>query len=404
MGISAAASLITFPTCFFGGQAITSALITMSTKVTENVAKAVATTVGGLVGGGVHSGAYVLQCEVDGRPIEPLGLVLSGVGGIFEGSSAGYLGAKLVATKFNRYKGIKTLKFSQDNTNVEVFKVDDEFEEALGRIDAGTEFFPERKLGANFPPTESQQEWLKTTLKRRPSVSTVSTGGTVKVGRESIWSVDDAVERAVGDLAEELAADSKWVRISKYDTKAQNVLFRNEGKELLFLEHAGPQRYGAFPADRADAFAHMVRKIKIPGDQTPSTVTLIGCDVPQQFAWDLQTNLTRLFNKTVKVHTLPFAEEGTLLSRNPVLKTWNYYKKVVDPKQFQEKFLDNDFWDLTVRRPIDIDKPYLSPEMSLIDSDFEKLFENTNFYMKMNHTFTAKELPNLTIPVSLIDF
>ena len=122
VGLTAAASLITFPTCFFGGQAITGVLMQMSAKVSQNVAKAVATTVGGLVGGGVHSGSYVLQCEVDGKPIEPLGLVLSGVGGIFEGTSAAYLGAKLVVTKFNPNKGIKTMKLSQDNHNVEVFK------------------------------------------------------------------------------------------------------------------------------------------------------------------------------------------------------------------------------------------------------------------------------------------
>ena len=123
MGITAAASLITFPACFFGGQAITGALMTISTKVTENVAKCVATTVGLLVGSGVQSGAYVLQCEVNGRPIEPLSLVLSGVNGIFEGTSAAYLGAKLIVTKFNRFKGIKTTKFSQNNTNVEVYKL-----------------------------------------------------------------------------------------------------------------------------------------------------------------------------------------------------------------------------------------------------------------------------------------
>ena len=98
MGITAAASLITFPTTFFGGQAVAGVLMQMSAKVSANVAKAVATTVGGLVGSGVHSGAYVLQCSVDGRPIEPLGVVLSGVGGFFEGTSAAYLGAKLVAT------------------------------------------------------------------------------------------------------------------------------------------------------------------------------------------------------------------------------------------------------------------------------------------------------------------
>merc|ERR1711971_394821 len=72
VGITAAASLITFPTTFFGGQAVAGVLMQMSAKVSANVAKAVATTVGGLVGSGVHSGAYVLQCSVDGRPIEPL--------------------------------------------------------------------------------------------------------------------------------------------------------------------------------------------------------------------------------------------------------------------------------------------------------------------------------------------
>ena len=63
-------------------------------------------------------GVYVLQqCEVDGRPVEPLCLVLSSIGGFFEGTSAAYLGAKIVPAKLNGYKTIKTIKFSQDNSN-----------------------------------------------------------------------------------------------------------------------------------------------------------------------------------------------------------------------------------------------------------------------------------------------
>ena len=42
VGLTAAASLITFPTCFVGGQAVTGVLMQMSAKVSQNVAKAVA--------------------------------------------------------------------------------------------------------------------------------------------------------------------------------------------------------------------------------------------------------------------------------------------------------------------------------------------------------------------------
>ena len=351
------------------------------------MAKAVASTVGGLVGGGVHSGSYVLQCEVDGRPIEPLGLVLSGVGGIFEGTSAAYLGANLVVTKFNQYnKGIKTMKHSQDNHNVEVFKLPDETLEG-----PGPEFFPRRKVTI----TENQHEFLKKSIDRR---SSVKTGGTVDISRKSVWSVDGTVEKGVEALADALKVDPKWVRISSKSTKAQNVLFRSEGKELLFLEHAGPQSYGAFLANQGQDFADMVKKLKIPGGQKPSTVTLLGCDVPQDFALDLRIALSKEFDQMVVVKTLPFAENGTLLQINPT-KTWNYWKKV-DPSKFRDQ--GKEIWNTMLRTPIDKNKPFLDPKMSLIDFDanFDKLKENTNFWVKMFNTFTSEELPDLAVPVT----
>ena len=381
VGLTAAASLITFPTCFFGGQAITGVLMQMSAKVSQNVAKAVATTVGGLVGGGVHSGSYVLQCEVDGKPIEPLGLVLSGVGGIFEGTSAAYLGAKLVVTKFNPNKGIKTMKLSQDNHNVEVFKLSDETLEG-----PGPEFFPRRKVTI----TESQHEFLRR--------SSIRTGGTVDITRKSVWAFDNTVEKGVKALAEALDVDPKWVRISSKSLKAQNVLFRSEAKELLFLEHAGPQGYGAFLANQGQDFADMVKKLKIPGGQTPKTVTLLGCDVPQDFALDLQIALSKEFDHRVVVKTLPFADEGTLLQINPS-KTWNYWKKV-DPTKYRDQ--GSEIWDTILRTPKDKNKPFLDPKMPLIDFDdnFDKLQENTNFWVKMFNTFTSQELPDHAVPVN----
>ena len=69
-------------------------------KVSAKVAKAVASVAGGLAGSGIHSGSYVLQVKIQGKPIEPLGLVLSGIGGFFEGVGAAYLGAKLSQTKY----------------------------------------------------------------------------------------------------------------------------------------------------------------------------------------------------------------------------------------------------------------------------------------------------------------
>jgi len=411
VGITAAASLITFPTCFLGGQAITGVLMTMSAKVSENVAKAVATTVGGVVGSGVHSGAYVLQCEVNGKPIEPVGVVLSGVGGFFEGTSAAYLGAKLVKTNFNSYEGIPITKFSHDNTHVEVWKLPDDSMEAaaLKEIEAGT---------INFPEGNAITEMKASNLKRFKelfgcgikSKGSAATGDTVSVYRQSTWTiagridVDDAVE-SVEVLGRALKEDPKWVRISSQSRKAQNVLFRNKGKDLLFLEHAGPSGYGAFNADEAADFARMVKGLKIPGGGAPSTVTLLGCDVPQDFALQLQDELFREFDRVVvRVKTLPFADEGTILARNLEINTWDYWKRIPDIDEFERVFPN--FEDRLYRTPIDPQKPYLSDEVimksafSMTEAEAEILKANTNFYAKMFNTMTSVDLPNHAVFVS----
>jgi len=412
VGITAAASLITFPTCFFGGQAIAGALMTISTKVTANVAKAVATTVGGLVGSGVHSGAYVIHCEVDGRPIEPLGLVLSGVGGFFEGTSAAYLGAKLVATKFNPNKGIKTSKFSQDKINVEVYKLPDESMEAaaLKEIEAGTLVFPE-----NTALTEMKASDLKRfkDLFGIKSKGSAATGDTVSVYRKSTWTIQRTIKVAdemegVEALARGLELNPKWVRISSQSRKAQNVLFRNEGRDLLFLEHANRDGFGAFLTNEADAFARMIHKLKLPGG-APSTVTLLGCDVPQEFALDLQNALFRRFGGNVTVKTLPFGDTGTLLELN-LDNTWNFWKKISDIDQFERAHPD--VTPAMYKKAIDPSKPYLSDEIQLkalitrginsgglSEAESKILKANTDFYAKMFHTTTSAELINHTVPV-----
>merc|ERR1711971_1338061 len=412
VGITAAASLITFPTTFFGGQAVAGVLMQMSAKVSANVAKAVATTVGGLVGSGVHSGAYVLQCSVDGRPIEPLGVVLSGVGGLFEGTSAAYLGAKLVVTKFNPYKGVKTMKFGQDNSNVEVWKLPDDSMEAaaLKEIEAGTIDFPE-----GYAITEMKADNLKRFKELFgcgiKSEGSAATGDTVSAYRKSTWNifsgeiyVDDAIE-SVEVLGRALEVDPKWVRISSQSRKAQNVLFRNQGKDLLFLEHAGPSGYGAFNADEAADFARMVKGLKIPGGGAPSTVTLLGCDVPQDFALQLQDELFREFDRVVvRVKTLPFADEGTILARNLEINTWDYWKRIPDIDEFERVFPN--FEDRLYRTPIDPQKPYLSDEVimksafSMTEAEAEILKANTNFYAKMFNTMTSVDLPNHAVFVS----
>ena len=403
MGITAAASLITFPTCFFGGQAIAGALMTMSTKVSENVAKAVATTVGGVVGSGVHSGAYVLQCEVDGKPIEPLGVVLNGVGGFFEGTSAAYLGAKLVATKFNNYKGIKTTKFSQDNTNVEVYKVHDEFEEALRRIDEGTEFFPENKPFSS----SSSSEKLENVFGSPRSTGTAST---VSLSRESTWVFDGEVQIGVETLAEALAEKAKWVRVSSQSKKVQNVLSRDGGRELLFLEHAGPGSYGAFKANEAEGFANMVTKLlkrDLELGKRPDTLTLLGCDVPREFALDLQSKLSKEFDHKVVVKTLPYADEGTrLLRRGPIKDaTWLYRKKIRNLEEFEKM---NPTLKGIIRRPKNPKKPYLTDDMKFDrkvynmggkGNDMKERMDNTNFYINMFTTKTDK-LPDFAEPVT----
>ena len=97
--MAAAASLVTFPVCLVGGQAIAGVLI-QGAKLSTSAAKAVATVVGGMAGSGINQGFYVLHCEIEGTEPQTLGLVLSGVGGFLEGSTAAYLGAKLISQKF----------------------------------------------------------------------------------------------------------------------------------------------------------------------------------------------------------------------------------------------------------------------------------------------------------------
>ena len=92
---------MTFPVCFLGGQAVAGALLHSSLEISEKAARAVASVVGGLAGSGVHTGFHVVQCEIEGRGLETFGLLLAGVGGFFEGSSAAYLAAKLVVKKIN---------------------------------------------------------------------------------------------------------------------------------------------------------------------------------------------------------------------------------------------------------------------------------------------------------------
>ena len=411
MGITAAASLITFPTCFFGGQAIAGALMTMSIKVSENVAKAVATTVGGLVGSGVHSGAYVLQCEVDGRPIEPLGVVLSGFGGFFEGSSASYLGAKLVAAKFNPYKRVKTMKFSQDNHDVEVYKIPDGTAEAaaLKELDAGPQLFPGRT-----PFAERSREWLTSFFGQRRN--SVATGESVSVGRNSVWSFDDDLERGVDELARALAKEEKalsplktnWVRIMSTSNRAQKVLYRNGGKELLFLEHAEPSGFGAFDVNQYEAFARMITKLRLPPGVKPETITLLGCDVPQEFALNLQTTLSRQLQQKVTVKTLPFAEEGSRLAhRWATDNMWEHWQRIDDIQAFRKKH--GSFYDYRLRTtPIDPTKPYLKSVISssdesgvdvLVDSlRGAEMKENTDFWYTLFKTHT-EDLPNHAIPV-----
>jgi len=396
VGITAAASLITLPTCFFGGQAITGVLMTMSAKVTENVAKAVATTVGGIVGSGVHSGAYVLQCEVNGKPIEPLGVVLSGVGGFFEGTSAAYLGAKLVTTKFNSYKGIKTTKFSQDNTKVEVFKVHDEFEEALRRIDEGREFFPENKP---FSLSSSSERLGKVFGSPRST----GTASTVSLGRESTWVFDTDVQKGVNTLAEGLAEKAKWVRVSSQSRKVQNVLSRDGGRDLLFLEHSGPGGYGAFKSNEAEGFANMVKKMlkrDLELGKRPDTLTLLGCDVPREFALDLQSKLSEEFDHKVLVKTLPYADESTRLTRlGPIDDaTWSYGKKIENLEEFEKM---NPTLEGTMRLRKDPKKDYLRQggRGKFKNSKFRQLADNTDFFITMFTTKTDK-LPEFAEPVT----
>jgi len=239
---------------------------------------------------------------------------------------------------------------------------------------------------------------------------------TVSVYRKSTWNifsgdiyVDDAIE-SVEVLGRALEGDQKWVRISSQSRKAQNVLFRNKVRDLLFLEHAGPSGYGAFNADEAADFARMVKGLKIPGGGPPSTVTLLGCDVPESFALQLEDELNKLFSEfgeMVRVKTLPFAEEGTILSRNLDAggNTWDYWTRILDYDEFER--VHPNFEDYIKKTPIDPQKPYLSDEvimkslMSGMTEAEEKILKaNTNFYVKMFNTTTSVNLPNHAVFVS----
>ena len=101
VGTSFLTSLVTFPVCFLGGQAVAGALLRSSVEISEKASRAIASVVGGLAGSGIHTGFHVVQCEIEGRSLETFGLLLAGVGGFFEGSSAAYIGAKLVIKKIN---------------------------------------------------------------------------------------------------------------------------------------------------------------------------------------------------------------------------------------------------------------------------------------------------------------
>ena len=145
--------------------------------------------------------------------------------------------------------------------------------------------------------------------------------------------------------------------------------------------------------------------LEIPGGDAPSTVTLLGCDVPQSFALKLQDELYSEFGQLVRVKTLPFAEEGTLLARNlDIGNTWDYWKKIPDINEFQR--LRPDFEDRLYRTAIDPRKPYLSEKMSvqemmgLSPADEMRLKANTNFYVKMFDTTTSANLPNHAVFVS----
>ena len=301
------------------------------------------------------------------------------------------------------------MKFGQDNSNVEVWKLPDDSMEAaaLKEIEAGRLVFPE-----GTALTEMKASNLKRfkELFGIKSKGSASTGDTVSVYRKSTWTirgrinVDDGVE-GVKALGEALEVDPKWVRISSQSRKAQNVLFRNKGRDLLFLEHAGPGGYGAFNADEAADFARMVRKLKIPGGDAPSTVTLLGCDVPQSFALKLQDELLNEFGQMVRVKTLPFADEGTILARNlDIGNTWDYWKKIPDITEFER--LRPDFSDRLYRTAIDPRKPYLSEKMSMQElmqlspADEMRLKANTNFHVKMFNTTTSADLPNHAVFVS----
>lgn len=86
--------MITFPTCFFGGQAITSALI-QGARLSVNTAKGVAIAVASLAGAGIHEGSCFVKCSVEGRDPEVIELVLNGIGGMLEGGGAAYLGIRV---------------------------------------------------------------------------------------------------------------------------------------------------------------------------------------------------------------------------------------------------------------------------------------------------------------------
>lgn len=94
VGFAAGTSLITFPTCFFGGQAVTAALI-QGAKLSVNTAKGVAIAVASLTGAGIHEGSCFVKCSVEGRDPEVIELVLNGIGGMLEGGGAAYLGIRV---------------------------------------------------------------------------------------------------------------------------------------------------------------------------------------------------------------------------------------------------------------------------------------------------------------------
>ena len=306
-------------------------------------------------------------------------------------------------TNFNSYEGIPTTKFSQDNTHVEVFKVHDEFEEALRRIDEGTEFFPESK------PFSSSSERLGKVFESPRSTGTAST---VSLSRESTWVFDGAVKKGVDDLAEGLAEKAKWVRVGSQSQKVQNVLSRNGGRDLLFLEHANPGSYGAFKADEAEGFANMVTKLlkkdieigKPRYQDRPDTLTLMGCDVPREFALDLQSKLSKEFDHKVIVKALPYSDESTRLTRlGPINDaTWSYRKKIENLAEFERM---NPTLEGTIRVPKDHKLPYLGEKQfdrkvyNMRGNAMKPAMDNTDFFINMFTTKTAN-LPEFAEPVT----